>query len=200
VADGLPKFVVNEPDSIDSATGNLPVVLVGLPGSGKTHVGRTLADRLGWRFVDTDRVVVLRLGQSIAEIVAQRGWAMFRREEQEALLAALGRKHVVIASGGGSVESAANREAMATGSQVVWLRAQPGCLLNRLAADTSERPLLQADTTHRLAELRRCREPLYAGLATCCIDTDRLDVGQVVARIVTVLTTKDDGEGYETAN
>ena len=176
------------------------ITLVGLPGSGKTWVGRALAERLGWRFVDTDQVVVSRLGQSIAEIVAQRGWAMFRREEQGALLAALGWKHVVIASGGGSVESTANREAMATGSQVIWLRAQPGCLLNRLAADTNERPLLQADTTHRLAELRRCREPLYAGLATCCIDTDSLDVGQVVARIVTVLTTKDDGAGYEAAD
>ncbi len=191
---------MNEPGSIDFAAGNLPVVLVGLPGSGKTWVGRALAERLGWRFVDTDRVVVSRLGQSIAEIVAQRGWVMFRREEQEVLLAALGRKHVVVASGGGSVESAANREAMATGSQVVWLRAQPECLLKRLAADTSERPLLQANTTHRLAELRRCREPLYAGLATCCIDTDRLDVGQVVAQVVTVLTTKDDGAGYEAAD
>jgi len=170
------------------------ITVVGLPGSGKTWVGRGLAERLGWRFVDTDQVVVSRLGQSIAEIVAQR------REEQEVLLAALGWKHVVIASGGGSVELAVNREAMATGSQVIWLRAQPGCLLDRLAADTNERPLLQADTTHRLAELRRCREPLYAGLATCCIDTDSLDVGQVVAQIVTVLTTKDDGEGYEAAD
>jgi len=174
-----------------------PVVLVGLPGSGKTQVGERLAARLEWSFIDTDREVASSLGQSVADIVEQRGWRAFRRKEETTLAAALEQGAGVIASGGGCVESAVNRDALQKRARVIWLRAEPRCLLGRVAADTGERPLLRADPARRLAELQRCREPLYAGLAAHRVDTDDLDVDQVVERIALILATSPDGDEHE---
>lgn len=174
-----------------------PVVLVGLPGSGKTHVGERLAARLGCPFIDTDRDVASGLGQSVAEIVEQRGWEVFRREEEKALAAALGQGGGVIASGGGCVESAVNRDVLKRSARVVWLCAEARCLLDRLAADVGERPLLRADPARRLVEMKQHREPLYAGLAHYRVDTDDLGVDQVVERIVSILATGADGDERE---
>lgn len=174
-----------------------PVVLVGLPGSGKTHVGERLAARLGCSFIDTDHEVTSSLGQTVAEIVAQRGWRAFRREEEKALAAALEQGAGVIASGGGCVESAVNRDVLKRLARVVWLCAGPRCLLGRLAADAGARPLLCADPAHRLAEIKQRREPLYAGLSLHRIDTDDLGVEQVVERIALVLAASPDGNEHE---
>jgi len=170
---------------------------VGLPGSGKTHVGERLAARLGWPFIDTDREVTSRLGQSVVDIVAQRGWEAFRREEETALAAALELGPAVIASGGGCVESTVNRNVLQQRARVIWLYAELRCLLGRLAADAGERPLLRADPAHRLAELQQRREPLYAGLALHRVNTDGLGLDQVVERIASILAANPDGDQHE---
>lgn len=164
-----------------------PLVLIGLPGSGKTHAGQVLANRLARDFIDTDRAVIAACGADISDIVAERGWEEFRRAESMALAEALMRKGTVIASGGGSVESAINRERMATRAQVVWLQAGTESLLRRLAADAQQRPLLAGDAAAHIEELRVRREPLYADLAAFAVGTDGLSVMQIVDRIIAFL-------------
>jgi shikimate kinase len=97
------------------------------------------------------------------------------------------------------VESAVNRDALKLKrrAQVVWLCAEPRCLIGRLAANAGERPLLQADPAHRLAEMQQRREPLYAGLAHYRVDTDDLDMDQVVERIALILAANPDGDEHE---
>ena len=179
---------MDEADSIiDPASGAFPIVLIGLPGSGKSSVGTTLAALLNRNFVDTDRMLQARFGRTVAAIVAQRGWQEFRRLESEALLHALDRPRVVIAGGGGVVELPANREAIAQRAQTVWLRAAHQQLLARLAADTTERPLLHNRVGERLAELAQAREPYYAELADYRIETDKCSVHQVAQTIARII-------------
>ena len=117
------------------------IILVGLSYSGKTAVGRIIADRLGWPFVDTDdQVVALAGGKSIPDIFAEWGEARFRGLESQSLGLACGRGRAVIATGGGVVLNSGNR-AMITGSGiVVWLDAQPSTPHQRLLADQQGNP------------------------------------------------------------
>ncbi|MGH8127184.1 MAG: shikimate kinase [Gammaproteobacteria bacterium] len=199
--EGVPGFGVDENDSIiDLASGASPIVLIGLPGSGKSSIGMILASLLGRDFVDTDRVLQARFGQTIAAIIAQRGWSEFRRLESAVLLDALGNPNVVIASGGGVVELPANREAIKRQARVVWLQATQRHLLSRLAVDTGERPLLQQDPATRLAELAQAREPYYADLADYRIDTDTRSKRQVAEAIVQIIGGTTEKDTFENAD
>lgn len=184
---GRPRFAVDETDSIiDPVPGAFPIVLIGLPGSGKSSVGAILASRLGRDFIDTDEAVEAYCGQDIAALVAQRGWDAFRRIESEVLGDALDRPHAVIATGGGAVESSVNRQLFAR-AMVVWLRAAQRNLLVRLTADATARPLLQGDLATRLSELAQARNPLYAKLASCRIETDKLTPKQTADAIMRMI-------------
>lgn len=164
-----------------------PVALIGLPGSGKSSVGQRLADRLGWAFADTDGIVEREIGLGIPELVAARGWEVFRRLEGDALAGWLRRERVVVATGGGAVESPRSRAALESMACTIWLTAPLDILLARLRADKTERPLLEGSPAQRLAALARAREPLYAGLARHRVDTRTLDPGQAVDKIVDLL-------------
>lgn len=189
---------MDETDSIIApVSGASPIVLIGLPGSGKSSVGTILAAVLGRNFVDTDRVLQARFGQTVAAIVAQRGWREFRRLESEVLLHALDGPNVVIAGGGGVVELPVNREAIAQRTRTVWLRAAHQHLLARLAADATERPLLHKDTDARLAELAQTREPYYAELADYRIDTDERSVRQVAQDIALLIGGNTEKDTFE---
>jgi len=167
-----------------------PLVLVGLPASGKTRVGTLLATRLGWSFIDTDRVVESQWGQSIPDIVELRGWDAFRRLEAAALADAVSRKDVVVATGGGIVEDASNRHLLKR-TTVIWLRAGHGVLLARLAADRAARPLLEGLPDERLADLARRRDPLYAELAGHEVATDHLSTEGAAEAIMRVLNAEN---------
>lgn len=152
------------------------VALVGLPGAGKSAVGRSLAELLGSRFVDLDQAVEQRTGHSPAEWLDRDGEARFRRAESGTLRevlreAATERRGtggevfpgIVIATGGGSVIDPLNRWALADAATSVWLDAHDDTLLRRLAASSVERPLLRGDAgpAAALASLRPAREPFY---------------------------------------
>ncbi|MEK0443685.1 MAG: shikimate kinase, partial [Actinomycetota bacterium] len=130
------------------------VVLVGMMGSGKTTVGRRVAAKLGYKFIDTDDLVVARAGKSVREVFEHDGEAMFRAHEAQALAEALSTSvDAVVAAAGGSVLSAENRMLLRSSSAVVlWLDADVPSLTERTAR-SPHRPLLDGDASARLTQL-----------------------------------------------
>ena len=159
------------------------VVLVGMMGSGKTHVGRQLADRLGLAFVDSDEQIERRHGRTVREIFETDGEPAFRRLEAEALAAAVGSPaRSVIAAAGGVVLDARNRELLARAGTVVWLRARPEVLATRVG-DHDHRPLLGDDALGVLRRLDAERAPLYREVADAVLDVGELSPDDAVERI-----------------
>lgn len=112
--------------------------LVGMRAAGKTTLGRALADRLGWIFRDTDALIRQEAGSDVADIVAAEGWKGFRDREAQALRRAVD-PHVVVATGGGAVLRADNREFMRGAGMCVYLEADSDLLCRRLALDPRHR-------------------------------------------------------------
>ncbi|MBI2865911.1 MAG: 3-dehydroquinate synthase [Chloroflexi bacterium] len=165
------------------------IFLTGFSGTGKSQVGRELARRLGWAFVDTDELVVALAGKPIPDIFAQEGEPRFREWERQALQQALRQEPAVIATGGGMVLDPSNREVMEHGGFVVCLEARPETILQRLKADLEDsdspalRPLLAVpDPLERICSLKARRQALYA-LADLTVHTDNLTVSQVAAEV-----------------
>jgi shikimate kinase len=160
------------------------IILVGLPGSGKSTAGRQLARHLDCPFVDSDHELERQLGTSIRDYFAAHGEEAFRDQEERAidLLAQPGRR--VLATGGGAVLRPANRAAMRrAGNVVVYLRSSPEELARRLRHDT-QRPLLQGgDALRKLRDLYRVRDPLYREVATFVLDAGRTSVPSLVHRL-----------------
>ncbi|MDR7522405.1 MAG: 3-dehydroquinate synthase [Armatimonadota bacterium] len=136
------------------------ISLVGLMGSGKTEVGRTLARRLGWEFIDTDAEIEAREGRSVAAIFQDAGEGDFRRVERDVVRRATRGRRRVIATGGGAVLSPRSRRALTQAGPVFYLRAPVEVLLQRVGNDPS-RPLLGDDPRASLERLLREREALY---------------------------------------
>lgn len=152
------------------------VALVGLSGSGKSTLAPLLATRLGHHVVaDLDRRIEQRFGRSVAEIFETEGEVTFREAESEALAEALDGAPAVIATGGGVVLSARNRQLLTARARVVWLRAHPDHLRQRLDGTAEARPLLEGDAGFALARLSEEREALYRQVADLTIDVDGAD-------------------------
>lgn len=151
------------------------IILIGLMGSGKTTVGKIIARKLGWDFIDTDALLISQAdGRSIPEIFAQEGEQNFRQRESAALRSLLGRRNAVIATGGGIVTIPKNRSLIRHLGFVVWLEA-PVSLLARRTAHNNDRPLLQdADPHAKLEALLTERGPLYKALSDLRIQTHDL--------------------------
>jgi len=152
------------------------VALVGLRGAGKSSLGRLLAGELGRSFVDLDEELARAAGcASAGALLRERGEAGFRDLEQACLARTLeGSEPLVLATGGGVVERAANRELLLARALVVWLRARPEELERRTALDASERPPLQAATgaASEAEALLARRAAWYAELARLELVTD----------------------------
>lgn len=160
------------------------VFLVGLPGSGKSTVGRQLARRLGLPFFDADQVIEQRLGCSIRAYFEQVGEPAFRDVEVAVIdeLTATGPR--IVSTGGGAVLRPENRERLRNRGQVVYLRSSPEEVFRRLRHDRN-RPLLQVDDPQaRVRELHAERHPLYTEIAHFTIDTGRPSVSTLVNMIV----------------
>jgi shikimate kinase len=161
------------------------LALVGMPGGGKSTVGRHLARRLGWAFTDSDALIEKRIGESIRSYFEREGEEGFRDLEQaviDELTAQPGSR--VFATGGGACLRETNRQALHTRCTVVYLRSTPEELHRRLRHDT-QRPLLQvADPLTRLRELYAKRDPLYRECAHFVIETGRPSVSTLVNMIL----------------
>ena len=158
--------------------------LVGLPGSGKSTVGRQLARRLGLPFTDSDHVIEQRIGCSIRSFFEREGEPAFRDLEQSVIDELLESVDGVIATGGGAVVREANRARLRSSAKVIYLRSTPEEIHRRLRHD-SNRPLLQvADPMDRLRSLQAERDPLYRETAHFVIETGRPSIPTLVNMIL----------------
>ena len=160
------------------------ISLVGLPGSGKSTVGRQLARRLQLPFIDSDQVIEERLGCPIRAYFEREGEERFRDVEESVIDELTQHKHGVLSTGGGAVLRDVNREHLRSRSKVVYLKSSPDELFRRLRHDT-HRPLLQVpDSLERLRELYAIRDPLYHEVANFVIETGRPSVATLVNMII----------------
>lgn len=170
-------------------------MLIGYRGCGKSSVGRLLAARLGWSFVDTDTLIEAAAGKSIAQVFAEEGEPAFRQREQVAIAEAVRGGQQVLSIGGGAVLRPANRTALKAAGVCVWLTAPAETLAQRIAADprsASARPnLTAAGGLAEIAALLAERMPLYASLADHAVETAGRDVNQVVDSIVGWLAQRE---------
>lgn len=151
------------------------ILLIGLMGSGKTTVGRIVAQMIGFQFVDTDSMIVETAGKTIPEIFAAEGEAGFRLRESAALRSLLGKRGCVIATGGGIITQPRNVPILRHLGYIVWLDADPERLARRTAMNNN-RPLLngEEDPKAKLERLLTERKPLYKSLADLRIQTAEL--------------------------
>jgi shikimate kinase len=163
------------------------IALIGLPGSGKSTVGRQLARRLQFPFFDSDHVIEQQLGCSIRECFEREGEDRFRDVEESVVDQLTQNQQGVLSTGGGVVLRFANRQHLRERCQVVYLNSTPDELFRRLRHDVN-RPLLQvADPLSRLRDLHGVRDSLYRETAHFIIETGRPSVSTLVNMIVTQL-------------
>jgi shikimate kinase len=159
--------------------GNL--FLVGMPGCGKSTLGRVLARNLGKAFVDADHELEERLGVSISTIFEIEGEDIFRKREEETLARLVQRVDIVLATGGGVVLRAINRERLKANGTVLYLHASPETTFER-TRHSKNRPLLQtADPLARARQLYAQRDALYRDAADLVINADQQKSSQVLA-------------------
>lgn len=162
----------------------MAVALVGLPGAGKSAVGRRLAQRLQLPFIDSDDLIERRIGCSIRDYFEREGEQSFRDLEQTVIAELAASAQGIVSTGGGSVLREANRVQLRTNFHVIYLHSSPEDLFRRLRHDV-KRPLLQvADPLGRLHELYSARDPLYREAAHDVVETGRPSVAMLVNIIV----------------
>ena len=170
--------------------GNL--FLVGLPGAGKTTLGRQLARRLNLRFVDADTELERRLGVSIPTIFEIEGEAGFRDREEATIDDLTRLSAILLSTGGGAVLRPDNRERLRRNGTVVYLHAEPSTLWSRVRHNRN-RPLLQtADPLARLAELYAQRDVLYRETADHVVESERSEVMRLVRTFESGHETRDE--------
>ena len=160
------------------------IVLTGFMGSGKSAVGRRVAGRLRFQFVDTDRLIVERAGMPVSEIFARHGEEHFRDLETEALESLDVRRGCVIATGGGVVVKERNRAILARLGFTVWLTASEDVIFHRVSRN-DKRPLLQTgDPRATIRALLAARRPLYESAAQFTLDTSALSHDEAAGAVV----------------
>ncbi|MBR0697262.1 helix-turn-helix transcriptional regulator [Bradyrhizobium lablabi] len=161
------------------------IALIGLRGAGKSTLGRMLAKKIGWSFVELNKEIETQNGLSVAEIIALYGQEGFRRMEQVALTQLLARKELmVLATGGGIVSEPLTFDLILSSFYTIWLKAEPEEHMARVRRQGDLRPM--ADDRSAMAELRNIlvsREPLYAR-ASAVVDTAGLSVDAAAARLI----------------
>ena len=165
--------------------------LIGYRCTGKTSAGKTLAAKLGWTFVDSDRLIAAEIGCSIADFIAANGWAAFREKERNLIARLSETDRQVVAAGGGAVIATENVGRMRSSGKVIWLQASPDTIRRRMQADAgtaANRPSLTGQgSLEEITAVLEERKPLYAGAAHHLIDTDDLNTDEVVEKIVAVI-------------
>lgn len=164
------------------------IFLIGMPGAGKSTLGKALAKRLGLTFIDADQEMVSRTGVSIATIFEIEGESSFRAREAQLIAELVTADDIVLATGGGAILSSDSRKLLRENGVVVYLRASLDDLSTRTARD-NKRPLLQGhNQKDTLRALLDSREPLYSATAHLAIDTTRQHAGRLAEQIVEQLS------------
>ncbi len=169
---------------LNPASAAIAIAFVGLPGSGKSTIGRQLARRLDVRFFDSDNIIERRIGVSIREFFEREGEDAFRDIEQEVIGDLTQNAGCVLSTGGGVVLRQTSRDNLRQRCHTVYLHSAPDEVFRRLRHDQN-RPLLQvADPLARLIELYAVRDPLYREAAQFVIETGRPSVSTLVHTIL----------------
>jgi shikimate kinase len=175
----------------------MSIVLIGYRGSGKTTVGRLLAERLGWPFVDCDERITATAGKTIREIFEAGGEERFRELECQAVAEISQLGNHVLSLGGGAILRSENRDVIARGRhKVVYLRATPEELHRRIHADTAtavNRPALTklGGGIEEIRSVLAAREPIYRQVMTAEVDVTQRTPEEVVTAIVELLKGSD---------
>jgi shikimate kinase len=161
------------------------IALIGFMGTGKTVVGKALAKKLNWEFIELDLLIEQKAGRSIPEIFEQDCEIAFRELEIMVTKEVSHREQAVIACGGGFVLNQINVDRLRQKSKIVCLTASPAVILKRVSGDGGERPLLKvANPSLTIEALLKFRKPLYERAADITLDTSKLDIDAVVAQII----------------
>ena len=167
------------------------IFLIGPMGSGKSSVGKVLADRMSYHFVDSDHVIEDKTGVSIPMIFDIEGEVGFRERERQALDELTQMSETVLATGGGAILNQDNRKHLRSRGFVVYLKSSVDTLVQRTKHDRN-RPLLQsADPRKILTEILEQREPLYIDVADLIIETERAAIHKVVNEIIEKLVKEN---------
>jgi shikimate kinase len=158
------------------------VVLVGVPGAGKTTVGLAIAEELGVAFCDTDQVIEKRQAKTVADIFIEDGEVAFRELERAAVAEALARHTGVLALGGGAILNSTTRELL-RGEPVAWLQVAADAASRRVGMNAA-RPMLMGNVRGRMIELSRERTPLYEEVASLGVDTNQRTPEEIAAGII----------------
>ncbi|ACN15349.1 AroL [Desulforapulum autotrophicum HRM2] len=163
------------------------VILIGYRCTGKSTTGKELARIMEIPFVDTDHIIEQTMRSTVAAIVADHGWARFRKIESQVLKGVLAAESMVIATGGGIILDNNNVLAMGSAGTVVWLRASSDTILRRMSQDVAT-PELRPSLTDKSLEVEiietlEFRTPLYRSAADMVIDTDLADSAEIAATI-----------------
>jgi len=167
------------------------VVLIGYRGTGKSTVGRKIADTLKMPFYDTDALIQKRTGRVIKEIVEEGGWEAFRKEEKKVIRGLSSIRGSVIATGGGAVMDEGNLTILKRRGFFIWLTADVGTIIERMEKDKisdEQRPSLSKDDLYReTADILAMRMPVYSDLADFTVDTSGKNIDRVAREICRVL-------------
>ncbi len=164
------------------------IFLIGYRCTGKTCVGKSLAQALGWSFIDADLELVDKHGMTISEIVSKEGWSSFR-EKEKAIVKRLSilDKHVV-ATGGGVILDIENVEQMKKSGTIIWLKATPETIKERILQDRNTEELRPSLTSKGLVEeieeTLLDRKPLYESAMAFSVDTDDRSIEDICGRII----------------
>jgi len=164
------------------------IALIGFMGTGKTAVGKALAEKLGKKFVELDALIEQKAGKTIPEIFKQDGEIAFRELEIEVTKDVARGKNQVIACGGGVVLNKINIDRLRNESIIVYLTASPKVLLKRVSGGRIKRPLLKvSNQALTIQELLAFRKPFYERAADIKVDTSKPDIDSVVKQIINKL-------------
>jgi shikimate kinase len=170
------------------------IALIGFMGTGKSAVGKALAEKLDREFVEMDSLIEEMAGKPIPDIFEQDGEITFRELEIKATKKVAQRSRQVIACGGGMVLNKINVDRLRETSRMVYLKASPRKILKRTSADANERPLLNVpEPVQRIRELLDFRKPFYERSADITINTSRLSIDKAADLIISRL---EKNEGF----
>jgi shikimate kinase len=167
------------------------IVLIGLRGSGKTTVGKILAQKLGRDFVEMDGLIARKAGQTIPEFVEKHGWEKFRELEAEITGQVAGRDNLINASGGGVVTGKQNITKLKESGVLVWLQANIDTLLRRIGEDKERPPLLGGISRREEMEIIfKERKPLYQLAADLTVNTENKTPEEVADQVISLLAVR----------
>lgn len=170
---------------------NRHIILIGYRGSGKTSVGRKLAETMPLPFYDTDQMITHRIGKTIKAWVTEMGWDSFRQEEKSVILELFSLAPGVVSLGGGAVMAPENRETLRKMGRIIWLTADLQTILERMKSDPQNqdnRPALSdKDWENETRDLLLHRSPVYRQLAGFSIATDGKTVEMIVGELLALI-------------